>query len=69
MINWFGLESHKTDSFIHWTEKNPIKVSKELREVYDKIVEKGLEKELTFLLRSVYEVAELDTEDGRDSCF
>ncbi len=64
MKNWFGIEPHVTDTYIHWTEKDPIKVSVKLRENYDKIKSAGLEKELDFLLSVSYDSGCSETEDS-----
>ena len=52
IINWFGLESHPTDTYIHWTEpqKERLKKAERLRKAYDAIIAAGLEDELTDLL-------------------
>jgi len=62
-LNWFGEKYHETDTYIHWQEKNPNKVSKEYRELYDKIVESGNEDELKKLLSIAYDSGRLDAED------
>ncbi len=63
MKNWFGIEPHITDTYIHWTEKDPVDVSIKLRKTYDEIVTKGLEKELDFLLSMAYDSGHDDSED------
>jgi len=60
MKNWFGLEPHPTDEYIHWTQKNPKEVATKLRVAYDAIVYVGLRNELEQLLASAYAT-------GRDS--
>ena len=52
IINWFGIESHPTDDYIHWSEKpkERLKKAERLRKAYDAIIVAGLEDELKDLL-------------------
>lgn len=65
VINWFGEESHPTDSYIHWNNKQKeVKIkSKTLRKAYDKIISVGLKKELELLLVAAYNSGRLDEFD------
>lgn len=66
MKNWFGLESHPTDRFIHWSTKDEdiIKISEKLRIAYDKIVNGGLEKELKIIIDYAWQQGMNDCEDS-----
>jgi len=56
MKNLFGIESHPTDTFIHWSlnEKDSLALAKELRGAYDKIVAAGLKEDLDILTEAAY---------------
>ena len=64
-LNWFGLETHETDTYIHWSErgKSRLKKAEQLREVYDKIKDAGLKKELDVLLSAAYSAGQDDERD------
>ncbi len=61
MKNWFGIKSHTTDEFIHWTDKKPIDKAIVMREAYNRIVEAGFKNDLSYLL-------EIAIESGYDNC-
>lgn len=65
IINWFGEESHPTDSYVYWAggQKEVKARAKELRKAYDKIIAAGLEKELEFLLSAAYDSGVSDESD------
>ncbi len=57
MKNWFGLDIHPTDSYIHWTvytDKDRLALAEKLRAAYDKIVAAGLKEDLDFLTEAAY---------------
>jgi tRNA A37 N6-isopentenylltransferase MiaA len=56
-------EYHVTDTYVHWSEKNPEDLKKELRKRYDAIFDAGLEKELDFLLTIAYSAGIQDAAD------
>ena len=62
MKNWFGLESHPTDSLIHWKtrDKERFKEAERLRAAYDKIVAAGLKDELDILTSAHYDMGRID---------
>lgn len=66
MENWFGMDPHPTDTFVHWTsyKKGAVKLATKLRETHAKIVSAGLEAELKTLTEAAYEAA---INDARDS--
>ena len=63
MKNWFNETPHPTDSYIHWTEKNPTKKAAQLRKAWDKLAYHD-EEALVFLLREAYHMGELDENDS-----
>lgn len=64
ILNWFGVEAHPTDEYIHWSlpHKEKVKKADRLRKAYDKIKEVGLEDELKELLDEAWS-------EGRNSGF
>ena len=54
MKNWFGLESHATDCFIHWSEKKHVAKAIKLRDAYD-IISKSFPANLLILLAAAYD--------------
>lgn len=56
--NWFGIESHPTDQFIHWKTrgKELEKETAKLRDAYDKIIALGLQNELDILTKAAYDM-------------
>jgi hypothetical protein len=64
MRNWFNIESHPTDEYIHWAEANPIKLASRLRPCYDLIQTAGLGGELKNLLDAAYEAGSNDEHDS-----
>ena len=57
--NWFGLDHHFTDRFIHWSVRDKKKMAEELRPKWDKLTEKVDVKDLEW-------VAELGYQQGAD---
>jgi hypothetical protein len=55
--NSFGMESHPTDSLIHWanTTKESKNLAKSYRACYDKIVAAGCLLELDTLMQASYQ--------------
>lgn len=66
MKNWFGLDCHPTDTYLHWTmkDKEREKTALTLRAAYDKIVAAGLKEELDILTHAAYNSG---SDDERDS--
>ena len=66
MKNWFGLNTHRTDSYVHWTtpDKDRVADANALRAAYDKIQKAGLKSELEFLLKASYNSGSLDEADA-----
>lgn len=62
MKNWFGLEGHPTDSYIHWKtrDKERFKEAEKLRAAYDKIIAAGLKEELDILTMAAYDSGAID---------
>lgn len=54
--NWFGLDLHPTDEYVHWTEADPVTTAKKLRSHWDFLVKGGERSEtaLKFLLDAAY---------------
>ena len=56
--NWFGLESHPTDSYICFTfisKKQAVLIAASYRDAYDKIITAGLQEALDILTQAAYE--------------
>ena len=66
VINDWGLPSHPTDDFIYWNENNPVEKMKQLREVYDNIVEVVDPEVLKVLLVAAYESGRDDEHDANN---
>lgn len=66
MTNWFGLEPHETDSYIHWACRNPVDEANTLRNAYNQIVILGCKKELSLLLRASYDAGSSDEADNNN---
>ena len=66
MKNWFGMEPHITDTYIHWTvkEKDMEPMAMKLRAAYDTIIAAGMKEELDILLRAAYESGGDDEHDS-----
>ena len=66
MKNWFGIEPHITDSYIHWTvkDKDRVPMATKLRNAYDAIVSAGMKEELDILLEAAYESGSDDEHDS-----
>jgi len=64
--NWFGIESHPTDTYIHWKtrDKERLKEAEKLRAAYDKIIALGLQKELAILTEAAYNMGTLDEHES-----
>lgn len=62
MKNWFGIEGHPTDSYIHWKTKDKERLvkAKKFRAAYDKIIAAGLKEELDILTEGAYEQGKID---------
>lgn len=60
MENWFGLEIHPTDEYIHWKDRNKTKTALKLRAAYDKIIAAGLKEELDILTLAAYDTGRDD---------
>lgn len=59
--NWVGIETHYTDSYVHWSEKEPEKKMLELREYWDKVVKNGADIDaLKKLLDAAYQSGSMD---------
>ncbi len=56
MKNWFGLDPHRTDGYIHWStpDKDRVPAAFALRDAYDAIAKTGLKVELELLLLASY---------------
>lgn len=63
MKNWFNLEDHPTDEYIHWSEKNVKDVAINLRMYYNNIANAGFKGELDFLMKQAYYTGRLDESD------
>ena len=68
-FNSFGQRPHETDKVIHWTDRQAVNTSRQLREAYDLICYAGLQKELDILvkaavLKTELEIAELEAGEG-----
>jgi len=68
-LNARGLPYHATDTYIHWTERDPVTKMKELREAYDALTkgDKSLIEHLETLLQAAYNSGgddERDNESG-----
>ena len=66
MKNWFGLDPHRTDGYIHWStpDKDRVPAAFALRDAYDEIQKAGLKSELEFLLKASYNSGSLDEADA-----
>ena len=66
MKNWFGMEPHITDTYIHWTvkDKDIVPMATKLREAYDAFESAGMKKELDILLEAAYESGVDDENDS-----
>ena len=64
MENWFGLECHPTDSFVHWSEsiKNRMHNAIKLRSAYDRLVgeDKQRIKDFELLVEAAQSIAKKD---------
>jgi len=66
--NAYGVVSHPTDEYIHWSKKDPVAEMTKLRAAYDKIEAAGLLKELNVLTSAAWEAGNNDGyEDGHSS--
>ncbi len=66
MKNWFGMEPHITDTYIHWTVKDKDRepMAIKLRNAYDAIKSAGMTEELDILLEAAYESGVDDENDS-----
>jgi len=54
--NWVGLESHPTDDYVHWSEKNPMEKMKKLRANWDYLTTDEIDiNSLKILLDAAYQ--------------
>lgn len=51
--NWFGMDCHPTDSYIHWSNQDPKGTAKSLREAYNRFNPEQLDA-LKLLLSAAY---------------
>ena len=69
ITNGYGLPYHPTDSFIRWSEKDPIIKMKELREAYDALTERDQEMSTLYLktlLDAAYEKGSHDEAEANN---
>ena len=67
VLNAYGLPFHPTDTYVHWTEKDPIAKMKELRVAYEALGDvnkKALEVLLSAAWNSGYDNAEDNHQDN-----
>lgn len=67
-LNAYGLPFHNTDTYIHWTEKEPVIKMKKLREAYEALTkgDKSLVKHLETLMQAAYDSGSDDQRDDDD---
>ena len=65
ILNWTKLPPHPTDTYVHWSDKNPVETMEKLRKAYDSLV--GVDKKaLELLLDTAYEAGRSDEHDFND---
>jgi hypothetical protein len=64
MKNLFGMKSHPTDGYIHWSEQKKDVVAIKLRTAYDAIHKAGLIEELDILMQASYDKGTEDVYEG-----
>ena len=61
--NWTRLSSHTTDDYVHWSEDDPIEKMKELRKLWDDILNTASASSFKKLLDEAYSAGRSDEND------
>lgn len=68
MLNWFEMQPHITDKYIHWSDKNPRETAKALRETYDAFVTgSGSKQALDILLEIAFNAGKIDEQEANSN--